>query len=89
MPDFRGPETARPNLWISEGLLGFAEGGVLGDSDVLPQAQAELLVKRLPRGTLAVIPGAGHSVIGDNPQQSIAEVMPFLASKHVVGASRL
>lgn len=50
-----------------------------GESDVLPQAQAELLAKRLQHGQLVTVAGAGHSVIGDNPEGSIAAIMPFLA----------
>jgi len=59
------------------------------ESDVLPQSQAEVMARRLHRGSLAVIPGAGHSVIGDNPAQSMSVIMPFLALGIGAGSSRL
>jgi pimeloyl-ACP methyl ester carboxylesterase len=60
-----------------------------GESDVVPQAQAELLVERLQNGTLALVSGAGHSVIGDRPTESISAIMPFLAKNGGATAARL
>jgi len=60
-----------------------------GESDVVPQTQAELLAARLPRGKLVVIDGAGHSVIGDRPDESIGVIMPFLAGNDGTRLARL
>lgn len=49
-----------------------------GQSDVVPQSQAELVRDRLPLGRLAVVEGAGHSVVGDKPAESIGAILPFL-----------
>lgn len=55
-----------------------------GQSDVVPQAQAELIRDRLATGRLAVVEGAGHSVIGDKPAESIRAILPFL-DEHKAG----
>lgn len=51
-----------------------------GESDVVPPAQAELMAKRLQKGQLAVVDGAGHSVIGDKPAASKEAIVTFLNS---------
>lgn len=49
-----------------------------GESDVLNQAVAERAASEMPRATLVVVPGAGHSVPGDNPDAFTAAVREFL-----------
>jgi pimeloyl-ACP methyl ester carboxylesterase len=49
-----------------------------GESDVLTQAVAERAASEMPRATLVVVPGAGHSVPGDNPDAFTAAVREFL-----------
>jgi len=49
-----------------------------GESDVVPSSQADLMIQNLSKGKLVIIQGAGHSVIGDQPQRSKAAIMPFL-----------
>uniref|UniRef100_A0A7S3PMK9 Peptidase S33 tripeptidyl aminopeptidase-like C-terminal domain-containing protein n=1 Tax=Aplanochytrium stocchinoi TaxID=215587 RepID=A0A7S3PMK9_9STRA len=53
-----------------------------GDSDVVPPSQAELMIKRLLKGQLVVIPEAGHSVIGDQPVLSKQAILSFLDGSH-------
>jgi pimeloyl-ACP methyl ester carboxylesterase len=36
-------------------------------------------VRELPGSTVVEVPGAGHSVMGDNPSGFIGAVRPFLA----------
>lgn len=53
---------------------------VWGDSDqVLPVAQAETAVKRLPFGELKRIPGCGHAPQMECPASFLEAVQPFLA----------
>ncbi len=51
-----------------------------GESDILSSASAEKLQAAIPGSRLAVVPGAGHSVMGDNPSAFVAAVQPFLAA---------
>lgn len=51
-----------------------------GESDVVPPEQAERMAQTLPKGQLTVVAGAGHSVIGDQPERSIAAIIPFIES---------
>ncbi|MGI8926829.1 MAG: alpha/beta fold hydrolase, partial [Tepidiformaceae bacterium] len=48
------------------------------ESDVLTPAVAERAAREMPRATLAMVPGAGHSVPGDNPDDFTAAVQGFL-----------
>jgi proline-specific peptidase len=50
-----------------------------GESDVLTPAVAERCAQEMPRARLTVIPGAGHSVPGDNPDAFTEAVREFLA----------
>ena len=49
-----------------------------GDSDILSADSAAKLQAAVPNSRLAVVPGAGHSVMGDNPQAFVAAVREFL-----------
>ncbi len=51
-----------------------------GESDVLSQEVAERAVREMMRATLRVVPGAGHSVPGDNPDDFTFVVQDFLTS---------
>src|SRR6266480_3897700 len=48
-------------------------------SAVLAREAAARFVRELPGSTVVEVPGAGHSVMGDNPSGFIAAVRPFLA----------
>jgi pimeloyl-ACP methyl ester carboxylesterase len=48
------------------------------ESDVLTQAVAERAASEMPRATLVIVPSAGHSVPGDNPDAFTAAVREFL-----------
>ena len=50
-----------------------------GESDVFHDEDAERLAARLPNGRWVKIPGAGHTVQGDNPKGLVAELRGFLA----------
>ncbi len=49
-----------------------------GESDILSSESAAKLQAAIPGSRLAVVPGAGHSVMGDNPEAFVAAVRPFL-----------
>jgi pimeloyl-ACP methyl ester carboxylesterase len=49
-----------------------------GESDILSAESAAKLQSAIPGSQLAVIPAAGHSVMGDNPGDFVAAVRPFL-----------
>lgn len=49
-----------------------------GESDVLTQDIAERAAREMQRARLVVVPGAGHSVPGDNPDDFTAAVTEFL-----------
>ena len=51
-----------------------------GESDILSPAAATRLQAAIPDSRLAVVPGAGHSVMGDNPDGFAAAVQAFLQS---------
>jgi pimeloyl-ACP methyl ester carboxylesterase len=48
------------------------------ESDILSSEGAENLQAAIPGSRLAVVPGAGHSVMGDNPSGFVEAVRPFL-----------
>src|SRR5437899_512908 len=48
-------------------------------SAVLAREAAARFVRELPGSTVVEVPGAGHSVMGDNPSGFIGAVRPFLA----------
>jgi pimeloyl-ACP methyl ester carboxylesterase len=48
------------------------------ESDVLSPAMAQAMLERLPAGRLVTVPGAGHSVAGDNPDGFAGALLPFL-----------
>lgn len=49
-----------------------------GESDILSAESATKLQGAIPGSELVVIPGAGHSVMGDNPEAFTAAVAEFL-----------
>lgn len=49
-----------------------------GESDILTPEAAERLRAAIPGSRLTVVPGAGHSVMGDNPEGFAAAVGKFL-----------
>lgn len=51
-----------------------------GESDILSSEGAEKLQAAIPGSRLAVIPGAGHSVMGDNPVAFVEAVRGFLVA---------
>jgi pimeloyl-ACP methyl ester carboxylesterase len=51
-----------------------------GESDILSAESAAKLRESIPGSRLAVVPGAGHSVMGDNPGGFVAAVRDFLRS---------
>jgi esterase len=50
-----------------------------GESDILSSESATKLQQAIAGSQLAVIPGAGHSVMGDNPAGFVAATRPFLS----------
>lgn len=52
-----------------------------GDSRLLSQSAAEELVQALPRGSLAVVPNAGHHVAIDQPERLLEVIEAFVASE--------
>jgi hypothetical protein len=48
------------------------------DSDVLSEEVAQRAAREMPRARLVVVPSAGHSVPGDNPDDFTAAVRDFL-----------
>lgn len=57
-----------------------------GDSDVFSLEGAQDLQDAIPGSEFAVIPGAGHSVMGDNPQGFEAAVREFYQKKGYLSA---
>jgi pimeloyl-ACP methyl ester carboxylesterase len=51
-----------------------------GDSDILSRESAEKLQAAIPNSRLEIVPGAGHSVMGDNPAAFVAAVRKFLGA---------
>ncbi|GIW44670.1 MAG: hydrolase [Candidatus Binatia bacterium] len=49
------------------------------ESDILSPEAARRLQEAIPGSVLVTIPGAGHSVMGDNPQAFVAAAQSFLA----------
>ncbi len=52
-----------------------------GESDILSPAAAERLQAAIPNSRLTIVPGAGHSVMGDNPEGFAAVVQEFLGQE--------
>jgi pimeloyl-ACP methyl ester carboxylesterase len=49
-----------------------------GESDILTPAAAKRLQAAIPQSRLVTVPGAGHSVMGDNPEGFASAVQEFL-----------
>ena len=49
-----------------------------GESDILSPDAAKRLQAAIPNSRLSVVPGAGHSVMGDHPDGFAAAVQEFL-----------
>lgn len=72
----RDPES----LWWAVGRLRCPTLLVRGaESNVLTAEGADRFVRTVPGSQVAVVAGAGHSVMGDNPAGFLAAVRPFLA----------
>jgi pimeloyl-ACP methyl ester carboxylesterase len=73
------PDDATRNHWTD---LEQVEGPVLvvrgGRSDILTEAGAQEFVALLPRARWASVPGAGHTVQGDNPAGLLVALRGFL-----------
>ncbi len=55
------------------------------ESDILSAEGAANLQAAIPQSRLAVVPGAGHSVMGDNPAAFVAETRAFLRTLGAAG----
>ena len=55
------------------------------ESDILSAEGAAKLQAAIPQSRLAVVPGAGHSVMGDNPAAFVAETRAFLRTLGAAG----
>ena len=53
------------------------------ESDVLSPEMAKAMLERLAAGRLVTVPGAGHSVAGDSPDEFCDAVVPFLSEPAV------
>jgi esterase len=72
----RDPES----LWWAVGRLRCPTLLVRGaESNVLSVEGADRFVRTVPGSQVAVVDGAGHSVMGDNPAGFLSVVQPFLA----------
>jgi pimeloyl-ACP methyl ester carboxylesterase len=72
----RDPES----LWWAVGRLRCPALLVRGaESNILTDDGAARFVRTVPGSQVAVVAGAGHSVMGDNPAGFLAAVQPFLA----------
>jgi len=49
-----------------------------GESDILSAESAAKLQAAIPGSQVAIVPGAGHSVMGDNPEAFVAAARAFL-----------
>lgn len=68
-------------LWDLVGRIRAPSLVVRGEqSDVLDPGIADKMAGILPQGSVVTIPGAGHSVMGDNPPAFLAAVERFLAA---------
>jgi pimeloyl-ACP methyl ester carboxylesterase len=52
---------------------------IVGESDTRYVALAADMVRRLPAGRLAIVPGAPHNVVGSHPAELAGLVRWFLA----------
>jgi len=80
---FRDPHRPRPRdtagLWEAVRRLQCPTLLINGaESDILAPDAAQRMVAAMPRGQLATVPGAGHSVMGDNPEGFYQAVKTFL-----------
>lgn len=79
-PD-RLPRQDAAVLWDLVGRIRAPSLVVRGEqSDVLDPGIADKMAGILPQGSVVTIPGAGHSVMGDNPPAFLAAVERFLAA---------
>jgi pimeloyl-ACP methyl ester carboxylesterase len=84
----RSPErgfhaSALLNLWDDVRAIHCPTMIVKGsESDILSAESAGKLQSAIPGSCVAVVPGAGHSVMGDNPAAFVDAVRQFLTSIH-------
>ncbi|MCF8098554.1 MAG: alpha/beta hydrolase, partial [Desulfarculaceae bacterium] len=50
------------------------------DDRLVPQGNADILAERIPGPKLVLIPQAGHQLVIEEPRQTNAAVLKFLAS---------
>jgi len=75
-----GLETDFERLWEQVRRISCPTLLVRGaQSAILSREAAARFVRELPGSTVVEVPGAGHSVMGDNPSGFIGAVRPFLA----------
>jgi len=75
-----GLETDFERLWQDVTRIGCPTLLVRGaQSAILSRETAARFVRELPGSTVVEVPGAGHSVMGDNPTGFVSAVRPFLA----------
>jgi pimeloyl-ACP methyl ester carboxylesterase len=75
-----GVERDFEQLWAELGRIRCPTLLVRGaESAVLAADTAVRFVRELPGAAVAEVPGAGHSVMGDNPEGFLGAVRPFLA----------
>ena len=68
------------SLWWAVGRLRCPTLLVRGaESPILTAEGADRFVRMVPGSRIGLVPGAGHSVMGDNPAGFLAVVRPFLA----------
>lgn len=82
-PELRAPSRPRPhpltNLWEDVAQIRCPTLIVKGaESDILSSEGATNLQKAIPGSQLAIIAGAGHSVMGDNPADFVSSVGTWL-----------
>lgn len=82
-----GSELSNDEMWaVFQSLTGPTLIIRGAESDVLTQETAERAAREMQNARLVVIPGAGHSVPGDNPDAFTAAVREFLATLDAPGA---
>jgi len=75
-----GLETDFERLWDQVARIACPTLLVRGaQSAILSREAAARFVRELPGSTVVEVPGAGHSVMGDNPTGFVSAVRPFLA----------
>lgn len=87
---FRTGELSRDAIWHREEMIEQAKNIPVpmllvrgADSDIMSTEGAQYLVDLVPNGEMAVVPDAGHSVMGDNPPAFEKTIRDWLKSKGI------